>query len=57
MYKMDIDYGNCSTVYKYRTEEERQKRLENLIWVWDMEAIDDRKWKSKRNGIIVNLIN
>lgn len=55
MFKMNIDYINCNTVYEYTTEQERQERLENLIWVWDMKQIDNNIWKAK-SGTIVELI-
>lgn len=55
MFKMNVDYINCNTVYEYKTEEERQNRLENLIWVWDMEQVDSNKWKA-RSGTVVELL-
>lgn len=52
MYKLKINYGNCETVYEYKTSEERQKRLDNLIWAWNLSKLSDSRYNWKAGGYV-----
>ncbi len=52
MYKLLINYGNCETAYEYKTQKERQERLDNLIWVWDMEKLDEGLYRHGEEGFV-----
>lgn len=46
MFRMNIDYGNCNTIYEYNTEKVRQKKLDNLIWAWNLKQKNKTTWES-----------
>lgn len=52
MFKLKVNYINCESVYEFETEEERQKDLNNLIWVWELEKQSETFYKRPVGGYV-----
>lgn len=52
MCKLKINYGNCESIYEYKTLEERQKKLDNLIWAWNLIKVSNSRYNWKAEGYV-----